>query len=89
MALVERMSLRDRSVHGDGDVVLGDDFVAPDSTVGLELRERRQRRSSFSLRRSPLTRKIITFNLIAIRHDDFVPILLGQVNELLPVFNRP
>jgi len=66
MALVERMSLRDRSVHGDGDVVLGDDFVAPDSTVGLELRERRQRRSSFSLRRSPLTRKIITFNLIAL-----------------------
>lgn len=66
MALVDRMSLRDRSVHGDGDVLLGDDFVAPDSTVGLELRERRQRRSSFSVRRSPLSRKIITFNLIAL-----------------------
>ena len=66
MALVDRMSLRDRSVHGDGDVVLGDDFVAPDSNGGLELRERRQRRSSFSVRRSPLSRKIITFNLIAL-----------------------
>ncbi|AAV94017.1 sensor histidine kinase [Ruegeria pomeroyi] len=49
-----------------GDVVLGDDWVAPHSTVSKELRVKRARRSLFSLRGSPLTRKIITFNLIAL-----------------------
>ncbi len=47
-------------------MVLGDDFVAPDSTVDSELRVRRERRGWLSLNRSPLTRKIITFNLIAL-----------------------
>lgn len=50
----------------DGDVVLGDDWVAPDNTGSDELRARRERRGLFSLRGSPLTRKIITFNLIAL-----------------------
>ncbi|KZY03211.1 histidine kinase [Sulfitobacter sp. HI0040] len=50
----------------DGDVVLGDDWVAPDSEASGELIARRQRRGLFSLRASPLTRKIITFNLIAL-----------------------
>ncbi|MEM7521611.1 MAG: sensor histidine kinase [Pseudomonadota bacterium] len=50
----------------DGDVVLGDDWVAPDSGSPDELRVRRERRGLFSLRGSPLTRKIITFNLIAL-----------------------
>ncbi|WP_425046738.1 sensor histidine kinase [Primorskyibacter sp. S87] len=52
--------------HRSGDVVLGDDWVAPQSTVAEELRAKRARRSFFSLRGSPLTRKIITFNLIAL-----------------------
>lgn len=50
----------------DGDVVLGDDWVAPDNAAPNELRARRERRGLFSLRASPLTRKIITFNLIAL-----------------------
>lgn len=50
----------------DGDVVLGDDWVAPDKSAPDELRVRRERRGLFSLRGSPLTRKIITFNLIAL-----------------------
>ncbi|GHH00628.1 sensor histidine kinase [Pseudodonghicola xiamenensis] len=50
----------------DGDVVLGDDWVAPHSTVAEELRAKRDRRGFFSLRGSPLTRKIIVFNLIAL-----------------------
>ncbi|MFK7836084.1 MAG: sensor N-terminal transmembrane domain-containing protein [Sulfitobacter sp.] len=50
----------------DGDVVLGDDWVAPDNAAPDELRVRRERRGLFSLRGSPLTRKIITFNLIAL-----------------------
>ncbi len=66
MALAERMVVRDVTPSRDGDVVLGDDYVAPDSTVEKELRVKRARRGWFSLNRSPLTRKIITFNLIAL-----------------------
>ena len=50
----------------DGDVVLGDDWVAPDNTVEREMLAKRARRGLFSLKGSPLTRKIITFNLIAL-----------------------
>ncbi|MHA6326882.1 sensor N-terminal transmembrane domain-containing protein [Roseivivax sp. CAU 1753] len=69
MAMAERISMTDddkRDTRHDDDVVLGDDWVAPDSTVEKELRESRARRGMFSLNRSPLTRKIITFNLIAL-----------------------
>ena len=68
MALAERISMREDSAEDrpDADVVLGDDWVAPDSTVEKELRDCRAKRSLFSLNRSPLTRKIITFNLIAL-----------------------
>ena len=67
MAVVERNFVRDLSPPTrDGDVVLGDDWVAPDSEASGELIARRQRRGLFSLRASPLTRKIITFNLIAL-----------------------
>ncbi|MCX7558666.1 sensor histidine kinase [Sulfitobacter sp. F26204] len=59
--------MRDLSTAArEGDIVLGDDWVAPDNTGSEELRVRRERRGLFSLRRSPLTRKIITFNLIAL-----------------------
>lgn len=50
----------------DGDVVLGDDFVSPAGAVEKEILGRRARRGLFSFRRSPLTRKIITFNLVAL-----------------------
>lgn len=50
----------------EGDVVLGDDWVAPDQTVAAEMQVKRARRGFFSLKGSPLTRKIITFNLIAL-----------------------
>lgn len=68
MALAERISMREDSAKDrpDADVVLGDDWVAPDSTVEKELRDSRAKRALFSLNRSPLTRKIITFNLIAL-----------------------
>lgn len=67
MALAEQMSSRGGDEdRRDADVVLGDDWVAPDSTVEKEMREHRAQRSMFSLNRSPLTRKIITFNLIAL-----------------------
>ena len=50
----------------DGDVVLGDDWVIPQDPDSAELRASRRRRNLFSLRGSPLARKIITFNLVAL-----------------------
>ena len=68
MALAEQIPMQDNrdGVRRDADVVLGDDWVAPDSIVEKELRDSRARRGLFTLNRSPLTRKIITFNLIAL-----------------------
>ena len=66
MPLAERLSGKKDAERRDGDVVLGDDWVAPDSTVEQEMRDTRARRGLLSLNRSPLTRKIITFNLIAL-----------------------
>lgn len=67
MAIAERNFVRDMATPmRDGDVVLGDDWVAPDKAATDELRVKRSRRGLFSLRASPLTRKIITFNLIAL-----------------------
>ncbi len=47
------------------DVVLGEDWVGPEGVVDSELKAGRERRSFISLNRSPLARKIITFNLLA------------------------
>ncbi len=70
MALAERIDDSDTPAPAPrretDDVVLGDDWVAPDATVEQELRDSRARRGLFSLNRSPLTRKIIIFNLIAL-----------------------
>ncbi|MGJ8615204.1 MAG: sensor histidine kinase [Sulfitobacter sp.] len=67
MAIVERNFVRDLApTSREGDVVLGDDWVAPDAAAPDEMRAHRERRGLFSLRASPLTRKIITFNLIAL-----------------------
>ena len=55
-----------RSKRGsDTEVVLGEDWVAPDDLIDSELRQHRARRSWISLNASPLARKIITFNLLA------------------------
>ncbi len=48
------------------DVVLGDDWVAPHTTADSEMRARRERRGLISINRSPLARKIVTFNLLAL-----------------------
>ena len=66
MALVEGANTGGAGGRKDADVVLGDDWVAPDRTVESEVRDSSERRGLFSLNRSPLTRKIITFNLVAL-----------------------
>ncbi len=48
------------------DVVLGEDWVGPEARYESELRARREKRGLISMNRSPLARKIITFNLLAI-----------------------
>ena len=48
-----------------GDVLLGEDWVSPDSTVE-RLKERRAGRGFVTLKGSPLARKIIIFNLLAL-----------------------
>lgn len=50
----------------DGDVVLGDDWVIPQDPESAEFRGARRRRGLFAMRSSPLARKIITLNLIAL-----------------------
>ena len=49
-----------------GEVVLGDDWIAPKTSSDSEVRARRARRGLISINRSPLARKIVTFNLLAI-----------------------
>lgn len=56
-------SVRD-AARGQGRVVLGDDFLAPKN--GDVLTERRRHRGILNLRKSPIARKIITFNLLAL-----------------------
>ncbi|MEL7281621.1 MAG: sensor N-terminal transmembrane domain-containing protein, partial [Pseudomonadota bacterium] len=59
-------TLNDTILTDDDDVVLGDDFVAPQDVVEDEVRRRREKRGYFSTTGASLTRKIITFNLIAL-----------------------
>jgi len=55
-----------RKVPNDPDLVMGEDWTASDDVLESELRSGRARRNLVSLNRSPLARKIITFNLMAL-----------------------
>ena len=65
MSVTPRIDLREQSDIRRADVVLGEDWTAPEGIVDSELRAGRERRGFISLNRSPLARKIITFNLMA------------------------
>jgi two-component system sensor histidine kinase ChvG len=59
--------VRDTEATTDGaDVVLGEDWVDPQSSVDAELRDSRNKRRAISVNRSPLARKIITFNILGL-----------------------
>ncbi|MCB1394727.1 MAG: sensor histidine kinase [Rhodobacter sp.] len=49
-----------------GEVVLGDDWVRPQTAVDTEVRIDRARRGLLSIFHSPLARKIILFNMLAL-----------------------
>jgi len=56
-----------KATAGDTEVVLGEDWVSPQTHVDAELREgRRKRRGLLAINRSPLARKIITFNILGL-----------------------
>ena len=55
-----------RNAARKSDIVLGDEYISPETTMDREILDRRRRRGLITLNRSPLARKIITFNLLAI-----------------------
>ncbi|MCC5987611.1 MAG: sensor N-terminal transmembrane domain-containing protein [Pararhodobacter sp.] len=57
--------VKDTGATGN-EVVLGEDWVRPQSSVDTEVRLRRARRGWLSVFRSPLARKIILFNMLAL-----------------------
>jgi len=57
--------VRDARTPNDGIVLIGEDWMTP-TPADSEVREKRKRRGFFSLNRSPLARKIITFNLLGL-----------------------
>ncbi|SNS88201.1 sensor histidine kinase [Tropicimonas sediminicola] len=71
------MRVRDTRHEVNSDVVLGEDWVTPE-TSDADVRRKRERRGYLTLNRSPLARKIITFNLIGLL------ILVGGVFYLNP-----
>jgi two-component system sensor histidine kinase ChvG len=52
--------------QNSGDVLLGEDWTVPADLVEPELRGHRGRRGIVALNRSPLARKIIIFNMMAL-----------------------
>jgi two-component system sensor histidine kinase ChvG len=66
MALAEGVAVNDQTPRRDGDVVLGDDFIAPAPSGDRDTAGRANSSGRFSFRHSPLTRKIIIFNLVAL-----------------------
>jgi two-component system, OmpR family, sensor histidine kinase ChvG len=65
MTSAPRIGSDDHRPKRSGDVLLGEDWVSPDATVE-RLKEGRGSRSIVALNRSPLARKIIVFNLMAL-----------------------
>ncbi|RVV97509.1 HAMP domain-containing protein [Mesobaculum littorinae] len=66
MSLAERIERPEPRRTAKGDVVLGEDWVGTDATLEREMRAQRERRGISAMNRSPLARKIVTFNLLGI-----------------------
>ena len=79
MTLASKIDVKDARAVAEEDLVLGEDWVSPPSDAGMATQARRRRRGFISINRSPLARKIITFNLLA------MIVLVGGVLWLNPV----
>jgi two-component system, OmpR family, sensor histidine kinase ChvG len=65
MTSAPRIGTEEYRPKRSGDVLLGEDWVSPDATVE-RLKDGRTRSTMATLNRSPLARKIIVFNLMAL-----------------------
>jgi two-component system, OmpR family, sensor histidine kinase ChvG len=69
MTLAPKIDLQDSApapVSRQVDLLLGDDWVSTQGQADSSLRRRRGRRGLVSLKNSPLARKIVVFNLLAL-----------------------
>ncbi|HGG65173.1 MAG TPA: HAMP domain-containing protein [Rhodobacteraceae bacterium] len=66
MSIVSGIDVFRGKAAKNADIALGEDWDGPDQTQDSARSSRRKRRGLVSINRSPLARKIITFNLIAI-----------------------
>ena len=66
MTAAPRNAMDDVRRKKTGDVLLGEDWISPEAFTDPAMRSARGRRGFFSLNRSPLARKIIIFNLMAL-----------------------
>lgn len=65
MTALPRLTMTEKPPKS-GDVLLGEDWVSPDAAADSVHREGRNRRGVVALNSSPLARKIIIFNLMAL-----------------------
>ena len=66
MTLASEIDMTGSKPVRDNDLVLGDDWVNPQTEGDAAARAKRRSRGFISIKRSPLARKIITFNLLAL-----------------------
>ena len=66
MTTVPQISMAQKRSQKSGEILLGEDWVSPESMADTTLRDGRKRRSLVALNHSPLARKIIIFNLLAL-----------------------
>lgn len=66
MTAIPNMGQKDSRKAKSGELLLGEDWVSPEAIADPDLRAGRGRRGIVSLNRSPLARKIIIFNLMAL-----------------------
>ncbi|MEF3048290.1 sensor histidine kinase [Pseudotabrizicola sp. L79] len=66
MTTMPQIGSHDRRASAGGRVLLGEDWVTPDDAADKALNDSRRRRGIVALKQSPLARKIIVFNLMAL-----------------------
>jgi two-component system sensor histidine kinase ChvG len=66
MTLASEIDMRDARLVHDDELVLGEDWETPQTDGDAAVRQKRRGRGFISINRSPLARKIITFNLLAL-----------------------
>ncbi|MDP4031551.1 MAG: sensor histidine kinase [Pseudorhodobacter sp.] len=66
MTIAQRIPMDDKTPVRKGEVLLGEDWVAQDALTNPQLHTGRRRHGLLALNRSPLARKIIIFNMMAL-----------------------